>query len=616
MRLNLSHNSLSGGLPLQQVMPSSSIVAVDISFNRLEGELHRLPSPTPLQVLNISSNLFTGEFPSGAWSAMNNLVVLNASNNSFTGRVPSSFCLASASFAVLDLQYNRFSGNVPPELGNCSMLKVLNLGHNNLLGTIPDELFNATSLERLSFRNTGLQGTLDRAKVAKLRDLSYLDLGENGFSGELPDSIGQLKRLQELYLDYNSMSGELPPSLNNCTNLISINLKSNNFVGEASNVDFAKLLNLEHLDLATNGFTGTIPESIYSRTNLKALRVSNNNFYGQLSPRIGSLRYLTFLSLANNSFTNISNSLHIVMSHNNLRVLFIGMNFIHEAMPQNVRNYGLDTLQALDISGCSLTGEIPLWLSSFRNLEILSLSNNQLNGQIPGWINHLDHLLVLDVSNNSITGDIQTALLDMKMLKSVGNAANSDQISFALPIYWGKSHQYHKGNAFPKALDLSNNNLTGRIPQEIGQLEALNSLNLSYNRFYGEIPRSLCNLRNLQLLDLSSNSLTGTIPDTLNNLHILSMFNISNNDLEGPVPTGGQLSTFPESSYNHNPKLCGSVLIRRCNPVDTAPDAIIIAKDWSNKIIFATAFVVSFGLGVLYDHLVVSKFVLYSCIQL
>ena len=144
-RLNLSRNSLSGELPLEKLLSSSrGLVAVDVSFNRLEGELRELtPSSAtggrPLQVLNISSNLFTGEFPSATWKVMNSLVVLDASNNSFHGWMPSSFCISSASFAVLDLSNNRFNGRIPVGLGNCSELKVLKAGHNDLSGALPDD---------------------------------------------------------------------------------------------------------------------------------------------------------------------------------------------------------------------------------------------------------------------------------------------------------------------------------------------------------------------------------------------------------------------------------------------------------------------------------------------
>jgi hypothetical protein len=86
LRLNLSHNLLSGGLPLE-LLSSNSIIILDVSFNRLNGGLRELQLSTPgrpLKVLNISSNLFTGQFPSTTWGVMNSLIALNASNNSFT----------------------------------------------------------------------------------------------------------------------------------------------------------------------------------------------------------------------------------------------------------------------------------------------------------------------------------------------------------------------------------------------------------------------------------------------------------------------------------------------------------------------------------------------------
>ncbi|KAJ1257156.1 hypothetical protein BS78_K194900 [Paspalum vaginatum] len=614
-RLNLSHNLFSGGLPLKRLVSSTAMIVVDVSYNHLGGGLGELPSSDtihgwPLQVLNISSNMFTGEFPSSSWKSMKNLVALNASNNSFSGQVPSSFCLGSPSIAVLDLQHNQFNGNIPSVLGNCSMLRVLMVGHNSLSGTIPDELFNATSLERLSFRGTGLQGTLDGA-VGKLTDLVALDLGENNFTGKIPESIGQLKRLEELYLDYNMLSGELPSNLSNCTSLRNMNLMYNNFSGLLSKVNFATLQNLEILDIAINNLSGVIPETIYSCTNLIALRVAGNNFHGELSPRIVNLKSLTFLSIYGNSFTNITKAFQILKSSNTIRVLFMGKNFMCEAMPQDKTIDGFDNLQVLAIDQSSLTGKMPTWLSKLKNLEVLFLNDNRLKGQIPSWINLLSCLLYLDLSNNNLTGKIQTALLDMTMLKSINSA---DPSYFVLPIFFVESHQYLQANAFPKVLDLSNNNFTGRIPQDIGQLALLNSLNLSFNRFYGQIPQALCNLTNLEVLDLSSNLLTGTIPTALNNLHFLSMFNISNNDLEGSVPTEGQLSTFPESSFDGNPKLCGSMLIHHCNAIEAPPNSNVMARDLSEKIIFSIAFAVSFVLGVLYDQLVLSTF--HCCIHL
>jgi Leucine-rich repeat (LRR) protein len=494
---------------------------------------------------------------------MDNLITLNASNNSFSGQIPTHFCNISPSFAVLELCYSHFSGRVPSGLGNCSMLKVLKADHNNLSETLPDELFNATSLEYLSFANNNLHGSLDATRIINLRYLETLDLGGNNFTGMIPDSIGQLSRLKELHLDHNNMSGELPSSLASCPNLRTIDLKSNNFSGELSKVNFSNLHKLKTLDLLHNNFIGTVPESIYSCRNLTALRLSDNKLQGQLSPRIGNLKSLTFLSLAQNNFTNINNTLQILKSYRSLTTLLIGINFMHETIPDEDSIEGFENLQVLSLSGCSLLGKIPRWLSKLKKLEMLTLDNNQLTGQIPDWISSLNFLFYLDISNNNLSGEIPTALTDMPMLKSEKTAARLDPKVFELPIYDDDNmyFQYRKASAFPKVLNLGNNDFTGVIPPRISVLKELLSLNLSFNKFYGDIPQSVCNLTNLLVLDLSSNHLTGTIPAELNNLHFLSKFNISVNNLEGPVPTTGQLSKFTSSSFGGNPKLCGPPLI-------------------------------------------------------
>ncbi|TVU33412.1 hypothetical protein EJB05_25228, partial [Eragrostis curvula] len=607
--LNLSCNSLSGSLPLELVS-SSSIIVLDVSFNRLSGDLHELPSSTPgqpLQVLNISSNLFTGQFTSATWKGMGNLIALNASNNSFIGQIPTHFCNISPSLTVLELCYNKFSGSIPPGLSNCSKLRVLRAGHNNLSGPLPDELFNATLLEYLSFFSNGLEGILDGAHIVKLSNLAILDLGANKFRGKIPNSIGQLKRLQELHLDYNNMSGELPSTLTNCTNLITIDLKSNNFTGLLAKVNFSNLPNLRTIDLLRNNFSGTIPESIYSCSNLTALRLSVNNLHGQLSEGLGNLKSLTFLSLAYNHFTNITNTLQILKRCRNLTTLLIGPNFMNETLPDDDSIDGFESLQVLSLGGCSFLGKIPHWLSKLTNLEMLFLENNQLTGPIPDWIGSLNFLFYLDISNNSLTGQIATELTEMPMLKSEKTAAHLDPRVFELPIYLDPFLQYRKASAFPKVLNLGNNSFTGVIPPEIGLLKELLSLNLSFNNLHGDIPQSICNLTNLMALDLSSNNLTGRIPAALNNLHFLSEFNVSFNDLEGPVPATGQLSTFTNSSFDGNPKLCDPMLIHRCNS-DEAP---LSSVKQHNKLIYAIAFGVFFG-GIAILFLLVRLFFMFK----
>jgi hypothetical protein len=121
-------------------------------------------------------------------------------------------------------------------------------------------------------------------------------------------------------------------------------------------------------------------------------------------PGISDLKYLTFLSIATNSFTNITNALHILQSCRNFTILLIADNFKGEIMPEDDMIDGFKHLQVLDIQDCQLLGKIPLWISKLTRLEMLLINSNQLTEPIPSWINSLSYVFFMDVSNNSLIG--------------------------------------------------------------------------------------------------------------------------------------------------------------------------------------------------------------------
>ncbi len=76
-------------------------------------------------------------------------------------------------------------------------------------------------------------------------------------------------------------------------------------------------------------------------------------------------------------------------------------------------------------------------------------------------------------------------------------------------------------------LNLSNNELTGALPSQVGALQNLKVLNLSNNNFTG-VPAEIGQLSKLEVLDLSDNKLTG-LPNELGNLRNLKLLDISGN---------------------------------------------------------------------------------------
>ena len=85
-------------------------------------------------------------------------------------------------------------------------------------------------------------------------------------------------------------------------------------------------------------------------------------------------------------------------------------------------------------------------------------------------------------------------------------------------------------------LFLESNSLTGPVPPELGNLTRLESLALGSNSLSGPIPPELGNLTQLRLLVLAWNKLSGSIPPELGSLTRLEEIMLTTNSLTGPIP--------------------------------------------------------------------------------
>ena len=108
-------------------------------------------------------------------------------------------------------------------------------------------------------------------------------------------------------------------------------------------------------------------------------------------------------------------------------------------------------------------------------------------------------------------------------------------------------------------LVLSNNNLTGSIPAEIGKLSNLDVLLLQRNQLTGSIPAEIGNLSELAWLFLQVNQLSGSIPTEIGNLSNLAHLGLGGNQLTGSIPAEiGNLSRLQQLGFEYN-ELTGSV---------------------------------------------------------
>ena len=81
-----------------------------------------------------------------------------------------------------------------------------------------------------------------------------------------------------------------------------------------------------------------------------------------------------------------------------------------------------------------------------------------------------------------------------------------------------------------------NSGLTGNIPSELYSLNKLVYLKLTYCAFTGKIATQVGNLVDLKILSLDSNKLSGMIPTQVCSLTNLETFSISFNSIDGMIP--------------------------------------------------------------------------------
>ncbi|KAB1226868.1 Receptor-like protein 2 [Morella rubra] len=217
----------------------------------------------------------------------------------------------------------------------------------------------------------------------------------------------------------------------------------------------------------------------------------------------------------------------------------------------------------LSLVDCHLTGQLPVWLSKLKNLQVLYLNLNRITGSIPGWLSTLPRLFYLELDDNLLSGEFPRKLCSLPALVS---PQPLDNASFDLPIYDNieSVSEYNFLFKLRRGISLVNNSLSGNIPIEIGHLKQLQELVLSYNNILGKIPDQISELTNLEILDLSTNQLTGEIPASLANLHFLNTFSIASNKLHGTIPSGTQLQSFDGFDYEGNMGLCGPPLPNQC----------------------------------------------------
>ncbi|CAM0901991.1 unnamed protein product [Alopecurus aequalis] len=444
------------------------------------------------------------------------------------------------------------SGSLPgAAVLNLRSLRQLNMSGNMFDGNLPESLFSLPSLKILDLSDNVFDGHIPVSSSSGPISLEVLDLSINLFTGALP--VTAFKNIRSLNLGSNQFSGSLHVSLFALPHLKYLDLSYNDFEGPFLITMSSEPVPLEVINLMGNNMSGALPteRAFENLPNLRELYLSSNQFSGNIPTFMFSLPHIQMLNLS----TNLFGGQIMINPSSKLSLSLKSLRFSQNNLSGNFSFIWLGNLTKLeeidlsDNANLVVDVNVPGWTPLFQ-LKQLLLSGCDLDKNIitePHFLRTQRHLEVLDLSNNNLSGSMPNWLFTKEATLTDLNLGNNSLTGSLDPIWHTQFSLW--------IIKIHMNHVAGHLPANISSMfPVLSVLDLSDNSLFGKIPTSLCEIGFMGFLDLSNNKLSGEVPPCVfTNYTMLLILRVSNNKLGGMIFGGiSNLSIELELSLDGN----------------------------------------------------------------
>ncbi|KAI3952920.1 hypothetical protein MKX01_028612 [Papaver californicum] len=226
--LDFSSNAFSGNIP-ESLGDLQSLNYLSLSDNQLSGSIPKSLFELGLKEVYLSRNHLTGSIPPGSSRMLESVLALDLSQNKLTGVIPVEMGLSSH-LQYLNISWNELHSTLHLEQGYFPELSMLDLRNNAIYGSIPEDLCESKDLAILQLDGNSMTGSIPE-EIGNCSSLYLLSLSNNSLHGSIPKTLSKLKKLKVLNLELNELTGEIPQELGGLTNLVAVNVSYNRLTG-------------------------------------------------------------------------------------------------------------------------------------------------------------------------------------------------------------------------------------------------------------------------------------------------------------------------------------------------------------------------------------------------
>ena len=343
----------------------------------------------------------------------------------------------------------------------------------------------------LSLSDNNLRGTL-HSSIGQLDQLVTLDVSGNWITGSIPADLGDLSLLRDLALSVNGFSGTLPWQLGQLDSLRTLNLAATSLSGLVP----AHFAGLELESFRVGGTALCLPPSLATWHDSIPGADAAPECAGRVSIEPSALTFDAAGDTARLSVTVVDAEGRPVES------------------PAVTWESGDPVVATVDTAGL-VTARYSGVTNITATYDSVTAGSTEAVVRLPG-----SDRAALEAFYRAMGGD------DWK--------DNTNWLSDAPLGEWYGVDTYENGRV--KYLELQENNVSGRIPAEIGLLDSLFSFALRDTGVTGPIPAAIGRLRHLRDLRLGHTRVDGLLPPEMGNMRALDYAYLSGTRLSGRLP--------------------------------------------------------------------------------